>query len=202
MVCGLDEAGRGPLAGPVYAAAAALPDGFPVEMLDDSKKTPEKKRLEVAAFIKSSGAAYGVGFASHTEIDEINILQASLLAMERAFAALLADFPDWAPRINEAVADGLFIPKITIPGNALFNVRALVKADALVPSVMAASILAKTERDAEMARLALLYPEYGFEKHKGYPTKSHRLKIKEFGPSPVHRLSFRLLKEESLFMDV
>ncbi|MDR2491597.1 MAG: ribonuclease HII [Spirochaetaceae bacterium] len=190
MICGIDEAGRGPLAGPVYAAAVVLPDGFPAAILDDSKKLSEKKRDAAAAVIQEA-AAYGIGFATHTEIDEINILQASLLAMRRAFLAMCAAFPDVPPHISEAVVDGLFTPDIETSG-AHFSLRPMVKADAAVPAVMAASILAKTARDAEMRRLSVLYPVYQFEKHKGYPTALHRQKIREHGPSPVHRRSFRL----------
>ena len=193
MICGIDEAGRGPLAGPVYAAAVVLPGDFPAAILNDSKKLSEKKRDAAAALIKASGAAYGTGFATHTEIDEINILQASLLAMQRAFAAMCAAFPAVPPRLTEVIVDGLFTPNLAETSGSHFSLRPLVKADAVIPAVMAASILAKTERDAEMLRLSTLYPAYQFEKHKGYPTALHRQKIHAHGPSPVHRLSFRLV---------
>ncbi|MDR2490469.1 MAG: ribonuclease HII [Spirochaetaceae bacterium] len=191
MICGIDEAGRGPLAGPVYAAAVVLPDDFPAGLLNDSKKLSEKKRDAAAAAIKAA-AAYGIGLATHTEIDEINILQASLLAMKRAFEAMCAAFPSVPPCLTEVVVDGIFTPDIAGGQGCRFSLRPMVKADAAVPAVMAASILAKTARDAEMCRLGALYPVYQFEKHKGYPTALHRQKIRNHGPSPIHRLSFRL----------
>jgi len=180
LICGLDEAGRGPLAGPVCAAAVILPRSFPFDLLDDSKKLSEKRREEAMRAIYGGALAWGVGWASAAEIDRINILRASLLAMERAFACLRI-VPD------EAIVDGLYVP-------AAINVpcRALVKADATVGAVMAASILAKTARDRMMERYSWLYPEYGYEKHKGYPTKLHFERIALFGPSPIQRLSFRV----------
>jgi ribonuclease HII len=188
-VCGIDEAGRGPLAGPVYAAAVLLPDDFSCALLADSKKLSAKKREEAAAFIRASGVPFGIGSATHQEIDDINILRASLLAMRRAFDALRAAEPAADGDIGEVVVDGCFTPELP----PVFRARALVKADALVPAVMAASILAKTARDSEMLRLAALYPQYCFEKHKGYPTALHRELLRRHGPSPIHRLSFRLL---------
>jgi ribonuclease HII len=188
----MDEAGRGPLAGPVYAAAAVLPNDFPSDILNDSKKLSEQKRDEAAALIKKK-AAYGIAFASHTEIDKLNILTASLLAMRRAYAALLAAFPN--ADISEIIVDGIYSPWSKIDSGNLPPVRAVPKADGTYPAVMAASILAKTARDAEMLKLAKQYPEYRFEQHKGYPTKLHRELIAKFGASPVHRLSFRLLDD-------
>jgi ribonuclease HII len=186
-IAGLDEAGRGPLAGPVYAAAVILPRDFPPGVLDDSKKLPEARREEAAALILEK-AAWGIAWAEAAEIDRINILRASLLAMTRAWEALAAAFPCCAPPASAgtiaAIADGLYCPELPIPCTAL------VRADAQVPAVMAASILAKTARDRMMVRYARLYPEYGYEKHKGYPTKAHREAIARYGPSPIQRLTF------------
>ena len=179
LLCGLDEAGRGPLAGPVCAAAVVLPPTFKFELLNDSKKLSENRREVAMRAIYEGCLAWGVGWASAAEIDRLNILRASLLAMERAFAGL-GLVPD------EAVVDGLFVPKIGIP------CRAVVKADATVAAVMAASILAKTARDRMMERYSWLYPEYGYEKHKGYPTRMHLERIALHGPSPIQRLSFRV----------
>jgi ribonuclease HII len=179
LVCGLDEAGRGPLAGPVCAAAVVLPPSFPFELLDDSKKLSEKRRETAMRAIYELSLAWGVGWASSEEIDRINILRASLLAMERAFACL-----DLVP--DEAIVDGLYVPHVAVP------CRALVKADATVPAVMAASILAKTARDRMMERYSWLYPEYGYEKHKGYPTRLHLERIAFHGPSPIQRISFKI----------
>ncbi|MDR0539101.1 MAG: ribonuclease HII [Spirochaetaceae bacterium] len=189
--CGIDEAGRGPLAGPVYAAAVVLPEGFPMHILNDSKKLTEKKREEAAAVIRAQ-ASFGVAFATHAEIDEINILQASLLAMRRAFDALASAFPDTACRITEAIVDGTFDPWKGIEAAGPCSVQPVPKADATVFAVMAASILAKTARDARMYELAGLYPCYQFEKHKGYPTALHRELIARYGLSPIHRRSFRV----------
>jgi ribonuclease HII len=190
-VCGIDEAGRGPLAGPVCAAAVVLPASFPLEMLDDSKKLSEKKREAAAAIIKLKARAYGTGWASHEEIDTLNILKASLLAMRRAFAAMTAALPPGEPlQLTRIIIDGLYAPDLwnDIPSGCA--VVPLVKADAKIPAVMAASILAKTERDAEMRRLAGLYPAYRYDKHKGYPTKEHAALIHQYGPSPIQRRSF------------
>jgi ribonuclease HII len=182
-IVGFDEAGRGPLAGPVYAAAVILPPGFPVELLNDSKKLSAKRREEAAAIIMKN-AAWGIAAAEAVEIDRINILQASLLAMARAWEALCAAFPGNADT-STAVVDGLYCPALPIP------CRALVKADSKVPEVMAASILAKTARDRMMIRYSWFYPEYGYEKHKGYPTKAHLEALARCGPSPIQRTSFR-----------
>jgi ribonuclease HII len=195
-IVGFDEAGRGPLAGPVYAAAVILPPNFPLELLNDSKKLSEKRREEAAAIIMKD-AVWGIASAEAVEIDRINILQASLLAMTRAWEALCAAFPGILrkPEKNKndcigaaenftAIVDGLYCPKLPIPCHAL------VKADAKVPEVMAASILAKTARDRMMIRYSWFYPEYGYEKHKGYPTKAHREAIARYGPSPIQRESF------------
>ncbi len=185
FLCGLDEAGRGPLAGPVYAASVILPVTFPFELLNDSKKLNESRRNKALSAIMEGAVAYGLGWASPSEIDSINILQASLLAMKRAFFAM--EYTDPEAEI-EAVADGLFIPEIPV------KCEAMVKADAKVPAVMAASILAKTARDRVMERYSWIYPEYGYEKHKGYPTKEHYERIAKYGVSPIQRHSFSLKK--------
>jgi ribonuclease HII len=177
LVCGLDEAGRGPLAGPVCAAAVVLPRSFAIDLLDDSKKLSEKRREEAMRAIYGGALAWGVGWASAEEIDRINILRASLLAMERAFACIGIE-------VDQAIVDGLYVPSIPVP------CRAVVKADATVSAVMAASILAKTARDRMMERYSWLYPEYGYEKHKGYPTRLHLERIALHGPSPIQRFSF------------
>jgi ribonuclease HII len=191
VICGLDEAGRGPLAGPVCAAAVILSQDFPRNILGDSKKLSSKQRENARVVIEERALAWGIGWASHEEIDTINILQASLLAMKRAFDAMIRTLAQKTASnqpiyIEEAVIDGLSIPDIPVP------CRALPKADSIVPEVMAASILAKTARDQEMKRYSLLYPEYGYEKHKGYPTKEHLSMIARYGLSPIQRKSFRV----------
>jgi ribonuclease HII len=189
MICGIDEAGRGPLAGPVCAAAVILGRGFPSGVrdfvLNDSKKLSPGQRENARRLICSGALAWGIGWASAAEIDAINILQASLLAMKRAYEEMSSLFEAASSPDLRALVDGLFVPEIPIPA------RALVKADAQVPEVMAASILAKTARDRMMARYSWFYPEYGYEKHKGYPTRAHREAIAKYGPSPIQRLSFR-----------
>jgi ribonuclease HII len=190
MICGIDEAGRGPLAGPVCAAAVILGGSFPEDVLNagilnDSKKLNPGAREKARLLICSGALAWGIGWASAAEIDEINILQASLLAMKRAYGEMAALFEAVLPPDVHVVVDGLFVPDIPIPA------RALVKADGKVPEVMAASILAKTARDRMMLRYSWLYPEYGYEKHKGYPTRAHREAIAAYGPSPIQRLSFK-----------
>ncbi|MCL2191258.1 MAG: ribonuclease HII [Treponema sp.] len=205
-VCGVDEAGRGPLAGPVCAAAVVLPPDFPGEFLADSKKLKPREREEARLAIVEGALAWGIGWATHAEIDEINILRASLLAMRRAFERLLAHageglWPDaletetpfgrpFAPAILpgglRAVVDGTHALDLPIP------CEALVKADAKVPEVMAASILAKTARDRLMEHYGRLYPEYGYDRHKGYPTAAHRKLVLLHGPSPIQRKSFRV----------
>ncbi|MCR4939362.1 MAG: ribonuclease HII [Treponemataceae bacterium] len=187
FLCGIDEAGRGPLAGPVLAAAVVLPDDFPVEKLKDSKKLSEKKRLELELLIKEKALFWGLGSASHEEIDSMNILAATMLAMRRAFFSMLEKLPRESENQGPSVAaivDGIFCPDINCP------VIAVPKADAIYPPVMAASILAKTERDRIMTDYGALYPEYGYEKHKGYPTKAHRDICRKKGPSPIQRRTF------------
>jgi len=184
LLCGIDEAGRGPLAGPVCAAAVILPKNFPVGILDDSKKLRPAAREKLRALICSGASTWGIGWASAVEIDEINILKASLLAMKRAFEAMLEKRAGIPANIH-VVVDGLFVPDIPVPSEAL------VKADSKVPEVMAASIMAKTARDHLMEYYGLFYPQYGYEKHKGYPTRAHREAILHWGPSPIQRMSFR-----------
>jgi len=198
LICGIDEAGRGPLAGPVYAAAVILNNNFPHDLLADSKKINAVHRSMARDIIIEKAYAWGIGWSSHTEIDSINILQASLLAMKRAFDNMIErnsvkNIPALIENLK-VIVDGKFIPNITTEKNYIKTVKqciAQVKADALVPEVMAASILAKTERDIHMEQMAELYPLYGYEKHKGYPTKAHREAVLKYGPSPIQRLSFR-----------
>ena len=176
-ICGVDEAGRGPLAGPVCAAAVILPKGLEIPGLNDSKKLTDKKRRELFPVIKEQAIAYGIGFASHEEIDEINILQATFLAMQRAIDQLegKADF---------ALIDGNREKDFGLP------MRTVVKGDSLSANIAAASVLAKVSRDTLMEELAKEYPEYGFEVHKGYGTKAHYAALTEHGSSPIHRRTF------------
>jgi ribonuclease HII len=176
-VCGIDEAGRGPLAGPVYAAAVILSDDFPLEGINDSKKLTEKKREQLFDVITKNALAYCIGSADEKEIDKFNILNATFLAMKRAVEALKIK-PDFA------LVDGNRDPKLGIP------TECIVSGDAKSGSIAAASILAKVSRDRFMAELDKQYPEYQFLKHKGYPTKLHYEMIIEHGISPIHRLSF------------
>lgn len=177
VICGVDEAGRGPLAGPVCAGACILPKGLVIEGLDDSKKLTEKKREKLYNEITSKALAWSVAFASPEEIDEINILEASLTAMRRAIDALSVK-PDFA------LIDGNIDRGFTLPA------RAVVGGDATSQSIAAASVLAKVTRDRLCAELDREYPMYGFAKHKGYPTKAHKLAVYEYGPCPQHRRSF------------
>ena len=177
IVCGIDEAGRGPLAGPVCAAAVILPADAEIPGLNDSKKLSDKKRRELFPLIKETALAYGIGFADHQEIDEINILQATYLAMERALAQLKIK-PDIA------LIDGNRAKDFGLP------VQTVVKGDSLSASIAAASVLAKVSRDDLMLEMAEQYPEYGFEIHKGYGTKAHYAAIAENGPSSIHRMTF------------
>lgn len=175
--CGIDEAGRGPLAGPVCAAAVILPLGLLIPGLNDSKKVLPKKREELYSVITKEAVAYGVGWASETEIDEHNILQATFLAMRRAAEKL-------GGAQKSALVDGNRDPKLGIP------TLCIVGGDGKVPSIAAASILAKVSRDRFMQELDGQYPQYGFAKHKGYPTNYHYEMILKYGVSPVHRKSF------------
>lgn len=177
VICGVDEAGRGPLAGPVCAAAVILPEHLEIPGLNDSKKLTDKKRRELFPIIKEQAIAYGIGLASHQEIDEINILQATYLAMERALAQLSVK-PDLA------LIDGNRARDFGIP------VETVVKGDSLSASIAAASILAKVTRDDLMLELAKEYPGYGFEVHKGYGTRAHYAALREYGPCAIHRMTF------------
>lgn len=181
LICGVDEAGRGPLAGPVYAAAVILDPARPITGLNDSKKLSEAQRDRLAPLIRERALAWAVASASVEEIDRLNILQATMLAMQRAVLAL-------HPAAEQALIDGNRSPVLPIPA------RAIVKGDALEPCISAASILAKTDRDKEMRRLADMYPGYGFERHAGYPTADHLARLEELGPCPAHRLSFGPVK--------
>lgn len=186
-VCGVDEAGRGPLAGPVYAAAVILDEANPVAGLADSKKLTARRRERVAGEIRAKAAAWSIACASVEEIDALNILQASLLAMRRAVESL-ALVP------GEVLVDGLHCPRLAVP------VRAVVRGDATVAEIAAASILAKVARDAVMRELHDRFPQYGFDQHKGYPTPTHLAALRAHGVSSVHRRSYapvRALLEES-----
>jgi len=176
-ICGCDEAGRGPLAGPVVAAACILPDGIRIEGLDDSKKLTEKKREKLFDEIKEKAVSYCIAFSTPEEIDEINILEASLLAMRRAIDGLSIK-PDMA------LIDGNIDRGFQVPA------KAVIGGDATSQSIAAASILAKVERDRLCLQLDKQYPQYNLKKHKGYPTKEHKLAVFEYGPSPIHRKSF------------
>ena len=177
IICGVDEAGRGPLAGPVCAAAVILPPNAEIPGLNDSKKLTDKRRRELFPIIKERAIAYGIGLASHEEIDEINILQATYLAMERALSQLSVQ-----PEL--ALIDGNRAKDFGIP------VQTVVKGDSLSASIAAASILAKVTRDDLMTQAAEDYPQYQFEVHKGYGTKAHYAALSEHGPSPIHRMTF------------
>ena len=177
VLCGADEAGRGPLAGPVCAAAVILPEGVDLPGLNDSKKLTEKKREALFPLIEEKAVSYGIAFATVEEIEELNILRAALLAMDRAIARL-------DPRPALALIDGNTTKGISIPA------RSIVGGDAKCACIAAASVLAKDTRDRLMYALAEQYPQYGFDKHKGYGTKAHYAALEAFGPSPVHRPSF------------
>ncbi len=177
ILCGVDEAGRGPLAGPVCAAACILPRGLVIDGLDDSKKLSDKKRRELFDVIKREAVSFGVAFASVEEIEEHNILRATFMAMNRAIAKL-----DVVPEL--AIIDGNRAAGIKMPA------RCIVKGDSKCADIAAASILAKVTRDEYMLAMADKYPEYHFEKHKGYGTKLHYEALREYGPSPIHRMSF------------
>ena len=176
-LCGVDEAGRGPLAGPVYAAAVMLPRGLVIEGLNDSKKLTEKTREALFDEICTKALAFGIARAEVEEIEELNILNATYLAMNRALAAL-------SIRPALALIDGNRSTGIETPN------RCIVKGDARCADIAAASILAKVSRDRYMLEMARLYPDYAFEQHKGYGTKLHYERLRQFGPSPIHRLSF------------
>lgn len=177
VVCGVDEAGRGPLAGPVCAAAVILPPHLEIPGLDDSKKLSDKRRRELFPIIQKEAISYGVAFASHEEIDTVNILQATFLAMERAIRQLTV-------RPDLALIDGNRETDFGLP------VQTVVRGDSLSASIAAASVLAKVTRDDYMLKMAEEYPEYGFEIHKGYGTQAHYAALRTFGPCDIHRKSF------------
>ena len=195
--CGFDEAGRGPLAGPVAAGAVILPADFPVEILNDSKKLSEKKRAGAEALIMEK-ACWGIGIVDHETIDQMNILKASMYAMSIAYQMMKDRLPLWLKKQNievpegtdldsiiSAITDGTSCPEVPC------TVRCEPKADGKYPEVMAASIIAKVERDKIMVEMDKLYPEYGYGKHKGYPTKAHKEVCRKIGPSPIQRLTFK-----------
>ena len=177
VICGVDEAGRGPLAGPVCAAAVILPEHLEIPGLTDSKKLTDKKRRALFPVIQEQAIAFGIGFASEQEIDEINILQATFLAMRRAMELLKV-------RPDLALIDGNRETDFGLP------VRTVIKGDSLSLNIAAASVLAKVSRDDVMLRLAETYPAYGFDIHKGYGTRAHYEALEKFGPCPIHRKSF------------
>lgn len=177
LLCGVDEAGRGPLAGPVCAAAVILPRGLEIDGLNDSKKLSEKKREALFDVICDSAVSYGIAFASVDEIESMNILNAAMLAMNRAIEKL-------DPRPALALIDGNRSSGITVPS------RCVVKGDAKCADIAAASVLAKVTRDRYMLEMADKYPQYHFEKHKGYGTKLHYEALREYGPCEIHRPSF------------
>lgn len=177
LVCGVDEAGRGPLAGPVYAAAVILPKETVIEGVNDSKKLSEKKREALFDQIRETAVSYCIASASVEEIDELNILNATFLAMRRAVEGL-------TPQPQMALIDGNQLPPLQLPA------QCIIKGDSLSMSIACASILAKVSRDRLMKELALQYPQYQLEKHKGYGTKLHRELILQYGPSPIHRKTF------------
>lgn len=185
LIAGVDEAGRGPLAGAVYAAAVVLDQSRPIDGLADSKVLTAPRREELAVHIRDRAVAWCVASASVQEIDTLNILQASLLAMQRAVHGL-------AVMPGLALVDGNQAPRLSC------GVKTVVKGDALVPAISAASILAKTARDADLLRLHGLYPHYGFDQHKGYGTAMHLERLREHGPCPEHRRSFSPIKEFGL----
>ena len=184
-IAGTDEAGRGPLAGPVVASCVVLPDDFPISILNDSKKLSERERIEAEVIIKEKALAYSVVSIENDVIDKINILQASLLAMKTSYENIKDKI-----LIDILLVDGNKVPDVDCP------VEAIIKGDSKIPAIMAASILAKNERDRIMVGLDKKYPGYGFCKHKGYPTKAHYEAITKLGPCPIHRISFTLYKEE------
>ena len=177
VICGVDEAGRGPLAGPVCAAAVILPRGHQIPGLNDSKKLTDNRRRELFPLIKEQAIAYGIGMASHEEIDEINILQATYLAMERAIAQLEG-------KADMALIDGNRAKDFGMA------VRTVVKGDSLSANIAAASVLAKVTRDDLMVEMAKEFPGYGFEVHKGYGTKAHYEALRNMGPCAIHRMTF------------
>jgi ribonuclease HII len=186
MICGVDEAGRGPLAGPVIAAAVILDPRRPIDGLADSKQLSAARRERLASEIRAKALAYHIAAASVEEIDALNILQATLLAMQRAVAGLTL-------RPSEVLIDGDRCPPLSVPA------RAIVGGDARVAQISAASILAKTARDAMMRELHLRYPQYGFDRHMGYGTAAHLAALRLHGPCPAHRRSFAPVRQLALW---
>ena len=182
FIAGVDEAGRGPLAGPVYAAAVILPKGVVIDGVNDSKKLTEKKREALFEVIKETAVSYAIVSVDEKEIDEINILNASMKAFAKALDEL-------SQKADYALLDGNRAPKLDIP------YEAVVKGDAKSQSIAAASILAKVSRDRYITQMDEVYPQYGFAKHKGYPTKEHKEAVAKYGPSPIHRLTFKGVAE-------
>ena len=182
LVCGVDEAGRGPLAGPVSAAAVILDPARPIAGLADSKKLSEKQRDKLAPLIRAQALAWCVAYAEPHEIDQLNILQATLLAMKRAVDGL-------SVRPQQVLVDGLYCPDTGLPSEAI------VKGDSKVAAISAASILAKTARDAIMLEMHARYPQYGFDGHKGYPTAVHLEALRRHGVSDIHRRSFKPVRD-------
>lgn len=182
FVAGVDEVGRGPLAGPVVAAAVILNPDNPIDGLKDSKQLSEKKREELAMIIQERSLSYALGEASVSEIDQLNILQASLLAMKRAIENLSV-----VP--HHVFVDGIFCPDVS------YSVEAIIKGDQLIQEISAASIIAKVHRDHQMIQLDELYPGYGFAQHKGYPTQVHLDALSRYGITPIHRRSFAPVKK-------
>ncbi len=183
LIAGVDEVGRGPLAGAVIAAAVILDDNAPIEGLTDSKKLSEKKREALSAEIKQKALCWNIARCEPSEIDEINILQASLLAMTRAVEGL--SIPP-----NHCLIDGNKLPKLNC------SAEAIIKGDLKEPAISAASIIAKVYRDNEMVEMDAIYPGYGFAGHKGYPTKAHQAAIEKLGITPIHRKSFAPVKKQ------
>lgn len=190
IICGSDEAGRGPLAGPVVAASCVLPHDFPFEILNDSKKLTEAKRISAEKIIKES-AVYAVAFVSEAEIDEINILNASLKAMKLSFEEVLKK-----THVDLLLVDGNKCPPVSFP------VKAIVKGDEKIHEIMAASILAKCERDRFMEKMDLLYPGYDFASNKGYASKAHVEAIEKYGLTPIHRKTFHLKSKAEMTLDL
>ncbi|MEL3906694.1 MAG: ribonuclease HII [Treponema sp.] len=190
MICGIDEAGRGALAGPVYAAAVILPASFDISLLNDSKKLSEKKREHARAAILEQALFWHIAWSSHETIDAVNILQATLAAMKEACAGVVQRFSAAGYALEDltVLVDGNQLPDI----GGRFRITAEPHADARYPAVMAASILAKTARDSRMRSYHLEYPVYRYDVHKGYGTALHRSLIREYGPSPIQRKSFKI----------
>ena len=177
LICGVDEAGRGPLAGPVCAAAVILPEHIEIPGLNDSKKLSDKKRRELFPLIKEKAVAYGIALVDEKEIDRINILQATFLAMRRAVDSL-------SVKPSYVLIDGNRLPELDVPAEAI------VKGDSRSASIAAASVLAKVTRDSYMEEMAQKYPAYSFDIHKGYGTKAHYAALSKYGPCPIHRMTF------------